>query len=189
MYAGKVAAGSTPISRASPVVYGETVRTASARRRAAVPSRSTSGPSTRRADEPYSRVAVRQSPCSSTTTLARLPASRRPSMQAAASYGLWASTASGSKSRQLAGDPQRQRELEGEAVERARPEGRHERERAVANGRPGGRAREHPQLERAAERVELPGEARLEREPVARAADDQQLRHRAASSRICSSSP
>ena len=102
MYAGKSAAGSTPSSRTSPAVNGETVRTASARRSAAAATASPSPPTTRREDEPYSRVDVRQSPCTSTMTRAGTRARRRASSAAAPSYGVWQTTACGRKSRSIA---------------------------------------------------------------------------------------
>ena len=95
MNAGNVPAGSTPRSRTSPLVNGDTVRTTSARLTAAAASRSPRPESTRRAGDPYSRVDVRQSAWTSRTILARLRASRRASRAAAASYAVCATTASG----------------------------------------------------------------------------------------------
>ena len=48
----KAAAGSTPASRARPVVYGDSVRTASAWRSAHGATRSVTGDSARRSGEP-----------------------------------------------------------------------------------------------------------------------------------------
>ncbi len=91
MNAGNSAAGSTPAARTRLLVYEEIVRTASTRRSAARAIRSASGAAGRRARDPYSLVAVRQSPWISTTTGQRGCASTT----AAASYGLCTSTASG----------------------------------------------------------------------------------------------
>ena len=85
MNAGKTSAGSRPAARTSPVVYGETVRTPSARRRAASATRSATGESTRRNGDPYSRVDVRQSPCTSTSTGVLFPTAARAASAAAAS--------------------------------------------------------------------------------------------------------
>src|SRR3712207_8058389 len=74
MNAGNVAVGSTPSSRTRRDVNSDTVRTASTRRTAQRATASATGLRTRRAREPYSRVAVRQSPCTSSTMGTRLRA-------------------------------------------------------------------------------------------------------------------
>ena len=99
MNAGNVAEGSTPSSRTIPVVKSETVRTSSTCLTAQAAMRSANGLRRRRVREPYNRVAVRQSPCTSRITFARLREKRRAITAEAASCAPWTSTASGSNSR------------------------------------------------------------------------------------------
>jgi hypothetical protein len=80
-------------------VKPETARTASARRSAHVASASAGRPSRARTREPYSRVEVRQSPCTSTTSFARDRVAIRPSSHATPSNALSATTASGANER------------------------------------------------------------------------------------------
>ena len=77
----------------------ERARVASARRSEKAASASAARPMGFREDEPYSRVNVRQSPCTSTISGVRLRASVRPASTAAPTKGSAATTASGRNSR------------------------------------------------------------------------------------------
>ena len=118
-------------------------RSSGPRRRAGARTRtmrSPSGPSSLRCGEPYSRVDVRQSACTSTITLRRdrarpcAPGAPRDRLvRALGDHRVRAGTLA-----QLARDAVRQRQVEEQAVEPARPERRHEPERRVAGRSPAG---------------------------------------------------
>src|SRR5581483_9010721 len=85
-----------------------------------------------------------------------------------------------------------QREPERDAVEPAHAQRPDEREHGVGRRRALGGGREHVQVELVAEGVELAGEARRERQPVTRPADEQDFRASHAArvrSSVCSSIP
>ena len=158
-------------------MYDETVRTASARRRPNAPTASASGESARRSGEPYRRVAVRQSPCSSTITFA--PRAREPHERRLV-RALRDDRDRPVLAREAA-HAQRQQRVEERPVERARRRG-DEPEGAVVLRAAVRRRREHAQVEALprAPRTSAPGSARAAaRSACARRGGAAASRHRA----------
>src|SRR5581483_3939937 len=96
---GKTPTGSRPSRRTSDAVNDERARWPSACLTAQPASASPTGAAPARRREPYRRVDVRQSPCTSTSSFARERVVRRAISAATASYGLSATITSGSNAR------------------------------------------------------------------------------------------